>query len=187
MIIPPRVEPFYFTEASVVVPAEESRFTPLRQQQMSRYAGKFLQVRVRSATNLAQLAEQGQLNVGVAAWFCEIGDSLRLGGPAELRYRDAQVGYIDVPRMEREHVRSLIAEIPERQAKTYHFYLDPKAYLHDEHFSSHSEYDLDRDLRDVCVKIRGGGFFTPGFNSNVVVIPKEAIRAAFDRSESSQR
>ena len=177
-LFPPNVEPFYFESASFVFPVKEARFTPMNSSQEKRYSGEFLEVRVQSKTNLAKLAEEREYNVGVDAWFCDETEPLFLWGPSELRYQDAEMNYNSVPLRERTYVQALIAKLPKDAPKIYHFYIEDSGYLRDEHFGTHAAYDLKNTPRDICVKIRGGGYLTQGFESNVIVVPKEKIQSA---------
>jgi hypothetical protein len=176
--IPVNIEPFSFDGASVA-PGSDSRALPADRGETQYSEGKVLDIRLRSASNLSELAERRRLNVWISTWFCDTGDALFLRSASGLLYKDAKVNYIDVPVKERERVRALLSEVPERQQKIYHFHLDVKGNLRDDSSTSRSPYDLEVTPKDVCVTVRGGGYITKGFTSNVVVIPADAIRAAF--------
>ena len=178
-LFPPNVEPFYFESASFVFPVKEARFTPMDSYQEKRYSGEFLEVHVQSKTNLAKLAEEREYNLWVEARFCDETEALAtLGTTGELRYQDAEVGYNSVPLRERVHVQALIAKLPKDTPKIYHFYIeDVSGYLRGE-FGAHAFSDLRNSPRDICIKVGGGGYLTQGFESNVIVVPKEKIQLA---------
>ena len=161
-LFPPNVEPFYFESASFVFPVKETRFTPMNSSQEKRYSGEFLEVRVQSKTNLAKLAEEREYNLWVKARFCDETEALTtLGTTGELRYQDAQVGYNSVPLRERVYVQTLIAKLPKDAPKSYHFHIGASGYLQAEYGTYHGAdvaYDLKNTPRDICVKIRGGGY-----------------------------
>ena len=180
-LFPPNVEPFYFESASFVFPVKEARFTPMDSSQEKRYSGEFLEVRVQSKTNLAKLAEEREYNLWVEARFCDETEPLFLWGPSELRYQDAEMNYNSVPLRERTYVQALIAKLPKDAPKSYHFHIGASGYLQAEYGTYHGAdvaYDLKNAPRDICVKIRGGGYIARGFESSVIVVPKEKIQSA---------
>lgn len=182
-LIAPHVEPFSFESVAIVFPSQEARFTPLRSDQQERYKGGFVMVRVQSKTNLAELADERQLNLWVKAWFCDETEGLFLWTTGELRYQDADIGHIYAPKNERSHVRALLQQVPVDALKVYHFYIDALAYLTDESFERHAPYNLKNAPRDICVVIGGGGYAAKGFTSNVIIVPKEKIQSAFQAGQ----
>ena len=178
LIIPPHVEPFSFKLACLAYPAQEARFTPLRADQQERYKGAFIKIMVQSNTDLIEVAEQHELNLWQDVRFCG-NELLSLWTTGELRYGDGEVNYASAVSAERDHVHALLRQIPQDAPKSYYFYLDAAGYLRDKDYAWHAPYNLKAASEDICVTMRGGSLISRGFVSNVIVIPKEKIRAAF--------
>ena len=169
MFLPLHVERFSLESASLVNVAQEPRFTAFRSvRERRRFDAYFLKIRVRTMTNLAELASKEVLNLWVKAWRCSSDESTSIGTLSEVWYRDARVGHIDIPPQERAHAASLLSTLDRNEIKTYHLYLELASALK---LSKNS-------VGDVCVRVGGGGLGSTGFQSNIIVIPQSAIEAA---------
>jgi len=61
--------------------------------------------------------------------------------------------------------------------RSYTIYVATKSIL----VGNGSEYDLKRNPRDVCIKLRGRNMLGGGFASNVLLVPKAIIASAFSQ------
>jgi hypothetical protein len=135
------------------------------------YRPRVLKVTFSSKTNIEELLWMNGWVTGIEVYFCWYG---RLGtwlGPRAYYFGDHAVG---------DGTLFEVLNPPDTVGGVHHYetYVyaqgDETAYTPD----SPGAFNLRGEPRDVCIHLRGGGKLS-AYDSNTVVIPKEAISAAF--------
>ena len=151
-----------------------------------KFARPLLKVDFVSSTNLAQFLMDRGAHGSFTAWFCDtrlgwtlvglptVGkDPLGLSG-VFWRGEDVTVPF---------EIAGRIAATP--KPINYYAFLDVVRRPRLPSSPPRQPYDLQQNPRDICFVVSGGNMAGLGYQSNIVVIPKEAIEAALRKDTAT--